>query len=125
MFIALLKVTLIALFIHTPVEAAGGTTRLDVTVGGVVSWDDPVEKVHTKLLASALPARSLAPVVIVAVYALPVVRADNGVAVATKPTFVTRTGILVDPCCKTKVVLLIVAGSITLLNVAAIFWLSG
>ena len=40
---------------------------VEVTVGAVVSAVAPVVKVQTKLLASGLPARSLAPVVIVAV----------------------------------------------------------
>ena len=41
--------------------------RVDVTMGAVMSGVAPVVKVHTKLLARALPARSLAPVVIVPV----------------------------------------------------------
>ena len=63
--IASLKVAVIFVLIATPVAALAGTVRL--TVGAVVSGAAPVVKLHTKSLASALPARSLAPVVIVAV----------------------------------------------------------
>ena len=45
-----------------------------------------VLKFHTLLLASAFPARSLAPVVIVAVYSVPATRLLVGVKVATRPT---------------------------------------
>ena len=51
--------------IATPVAALAGTMKL--TVGRVVSVVVPVVKLQTKAVASALPARSLAPVVIVAV----------------------------------------------------------
>jgi hypothetical protein len=43
---------------------------VEVTFGGVVSGTAPVVKDHTRLLAIAFPARSRAPVVIVAVYAV-------------------------------------------------------
>ena len=40
---------------------------VEVTVGGVITGMVAVVKVQTKLLASAVPARFVAPVVIVAV----------------------------------------------------------
>ena len=63
--IASLKVAAIFWLIVTPVAALAGTVR--ITVGAVVSGVAPVVKLQTKLLASALPARSRVPVVIVAV----------------------------------------------------------
>src|SRR5256885_1576757 len=63
--IASLKAAAIFWLMATPVAALAGTVKL--TVGAVVSGVAPVVKLQTKLLASALPARSLAPVVIVAV----------------------------------------------------------
>jgi hypothetical protein len=51
--------------IPTLVAISSGT--VEVTVCADVFEVVPVVKVQTKLLASALPARSLAPVVIVAV----------------------------------------------------------
>ena len=63
--IALLKVALTVWLIGTPVAISVGMVEL--TVGAVVSVDAPVVKLQTKLVASALPARSVAPVVIVAV----------------------------------------------------------
>ena len=50
----------------TPMAPFAGSVEL--TVGAVVSGTVPVVKLHTLSTASALPARSLAPVVIVAVY---------------------------------------------------------
>ena len=63
--IALLKVALSLLLTATAVAELTGT--VEATVGGVVSGVAPVVKLHTKLLAKALPARSLAPVLTVAV----------------------------------------------------------
>src|SRR5438477_96561 len=48
--------------------AAALTGRVALTVGRVVSGAAPVVKVQTKSVGSGLPARSLAAVVIVAVY---------------------------------------------------------
>jgi hypothetical protein len=62
----------IALLMATPVAALTGIVEL--TVGAVVSKASPVVKFHTKSSASALPAKSLAPMVIVAVYGVLVVR---------------------------------------------------
>ena len=62
---------------QTPTETVGGVT--EITVGGTQL---PVVKVHTKLLARAMPYSSVAPVVIVAVYAVVARRALDGVKVA-------------------------------------------
>jgi hypothetical protein len=64
-----LKVTAICEFSAVFVAPAAGT--LSATVGGVTSGAAAVVKVHTKLLRSALPDRSIAAVVIVAVRAVP------------------------------------------------------
>ena len=63
--IALSKVALTEASTTTPGVPSAGFKR--VTVGAVVSVVSPVVKVQTKLLASALPDRSVTPVVIVAV----------------------------------------------------------
>jgi len=63
--IASLKVALTLWLMPTAVAALTGTVEL--TVGGVTSAVAPVVKLQTKLVTSALPARSLAAVVIVAV----------------------------------------------------------
>ena len=64
--IVLLKVAAIFWFKGTPIATLTGSVEL--TVGGVTTTAAPVVNVHTKLFARGLPARSLAPVVIVAVY---------------------------------------------------------
>jgi hypothetical protein len=53
---------------------------VEITVGGAA-----VVKVHTKLADSAAPVGSFAPVVIVAVYKVPVARSAEGVSVAVLP----------------------------------------
>jgi hypothetical protein len=63
--IPVLKVALTAWLMFTPVAALSGA--VEVTVGAVAFEVVPVVNVQAKVLASALPARSLAPVVIVAV----------------------------------------------------------
>src|SRR2546429_241990 len=75
--IASLKVALMVWLIGTAVAALAGTVAL--TVGGVVSGVAPVVKLQTKSAASALPARSLAAVVIVAVYVVRGARVPAGV----------------------------------------------
>ena len=76
-------------------------------------------KVHTKLAASMLPNMSVAPVVIVAVYRVPTVRALEGVSV--KVVFVASAVMgPVTPGVTVKVVELMVAEFIGLLNVAEI-----
>ena len=62
-----------------PARIAYGAAAPSATVAG--PNDAAVEKVHTKLLASALPAKSLAPVVIVAVNVVPDARLLTGVKV--------------------------------------------
>ena len=79
-----LKVAAAFLLRATPVAPFAGSVK--VTVGAVVSAAAPVVKVHTKLLANALPARSLAPVVIVAVKRVLAARLADGEKVAVKPT---------------------------------------
>src|SRR5438309_1408082 len=81
--IASLKVALMVGLIATAEATLAGTVAL--TVGGVVSGVAPVVKLQLKFAASALPARSLAPVVIVAVYAVRGARALAGVKVAVTP----------------------------------------
>src|SRR6266571_899578 len=81
--IASLKVALMAWLIATAVAPLAGTVTL--TVGGVVSGVAAVVKLQPKSAASALPARSLAPVVIVAVNVVRGARALAGVKVAVTP----------------------------------------
>jgi len=66
-YISSLKVAGITVLGHTLPEPSAGDT--EITVGGGGGGHDvaPVVKVHTKLLASALPKASLAPEVMVAV----------------------------------------------------------
>jgi len=66
-FMASLNVAVITVLGHTPMAPLGGATVMTVGGGGAVHVVTEVVKVHTKLLASALPFGSLAPVVIVAV----------------------------------------------------------
>src|SRR5947208_6594258 len=82
-FIASLKVALMVWLIGTAVAPLAGTVAL--TVGGVVSRVAPVVKLQLKPVVSALPARSLAPVVTVAVYVVSGARALAGVKVAVNP----------------------------------------
>ena len=63
-FIASLKVAVTTVLGQTPTAPASGVT--EITVGGAHGLV-PVVKVHTKLVASAMPYTSMAPVVIVAV----------------------------------------------------------
>ena len=63
--IASLKVAAMFLLRATAVAALAGSVEL--TVGAVVSGVTPVVKLQLKPVASALPARSLTPVVMVAV----------------------------------------------------------
>ena len=82
-FIALLKVALIVWLMATAPAPLAGTVEL--TVGRVVSGVAPVVKLQPKSVASALPARSLAPVVTVAVNVVRGARALAGVKVAVTP----------------------------------------
>ena len=59
---------------------------VEVTVGGLLTGTEPpVVNVQTKLLATGLPARSCAPVVIVAVNRVFAARAVVGVKTAAEP----------------------------------------
>jgi hypothetical protein len=75
---ASLNMAEIAVLTATAVAPLAGI--VETTVGGTA-----VVKVHTKLAASAAPVGSLAPVVIVAVYDVPVARMAVGVNVAVVP----------------------------------------
>src|SRR5207253_1814863 len=116
--IASLKVALMVWLIGTAVAASAGTVAL--TVGRVVSGVAPVVKLQLKSVASALPARSLAPVVTVAVYAVRGARLPAGVKVAVTPASATVPATVAAPCFKVKLAVLIVKGSIASLKMAAI-----
>ena len=62
------------------------TGTVSVTLGRVVSGARPVVNAHTKLPANAMPAVSVAPVVIVAVKVVLPARLLAGVKVAVVPT---------------------------------------
>src|SRR5437899_716870 len=81
--IASLKVALMVWLIATPVAALAGTVEL--TVGGVVSGAIAEIGRQLERVASGLPARSLAPVVTVAVYAVSGARLPAGVKFAVTP----------------------------------------
>ncbi len=83
-FMALLKVAATVWLRGTPVAPFAGI--VEITVGLVVSGASPVVKVHTKLLVKAVPARSLAPVVSVAVYNVLARSGTGAVNVATDPS---------------------------------------
>jgi hypothetical protein len=110
-FIVVLKVAVIRVVGQAVVEASAGRTE---TTAGVVHATGV--KVHTKLAANATPNWLSAPVVIVAVYIVPATRGLDGVKV--KIVFVGSAVIGPDtPGVTVKVVALIVAGFIALLNV--------
>jgi hypothetical protein len=111
-FIGPLNVAETRVFTGTAVAPAAGT--VETTVGG-----GAVVKVHAKLAARPAPARSFAPVVIVAVYKVLLARTSVGVNVAVEPANVTApaTGVRPGPV-KVNVALLIVSGSIGSLKVA-------
>lgn len=79
-----LKVAVTTELTEVPVASFAGTVAL--TVGGVVSGRAPVVHFQTKLLARGLPARSLAPVVMVAVYSVLGARATAGAKTDATPT---------------------------------------
>jgi hypothetical protein len=82
--IALLNVALIPALGATEIAPLPGV--VEVTTGAVLFGPTPVVKVQVKATANAFPARSVAPVVIVAVNNTPVARALLGVNVAVAPT---------------------------------------
>jgi len=94
-----LKVAVIAAFTATPVAALAGL--VDDTVGGVLSVVVPVVNDSVKAAAIALPAASLAPVVIVARYVVFAAKLLDGVNVAVVPLYVT---VPVTPLSNVKVV---------------------
>src|ERR1700693_1785449 len=93
------------------------------TVGRVLSTPEPVVKVHTLLKAKALPARSVTPVVIVAVYWVLAVRAVPGAKIAAAPVHFTVPEIRFGPWLKVNVPGVQLAGATVSLKYAAIFWL--
>jgi hypothetical protein len=113
-FIASLNVAETRVLTGTAVALLAGT--VEITVG-----DAAVVKVHTKLAARGTPVGSFAPVVIVTMYKVPVVRAALGVNVAVVPAKLTvpATGVAPGPD-KVKVAAFIVAGFMDSLNVAEI-----
>ena len=84
---------------------------MKLTVAGVVSGIAPVVKLQTKLLASGLPAKSVAAVVIVAVKSVFGAKSLFGVNVAVVPAYVTVPGttVLPGPCNKKLAVVMVVA----------------
>ena len=82
--IALLKVALMAALGGTIAIPLPGVVR--VIVGAVVSRPEPVVKVQLNAAANGLPARSLVPVLIVAVNKTPAARGLLGVNFALAPT---------------------------------------
>jgi hypothetical protein len=73
--------------VATPIAALAGDV-VD-TVGGVVSESAPVVKLQMKLAASGFLARSLAAVVIVAVYCVAEARLAEGTSIAVLPLLTT------------------------------------
>jgi hypothetical protein len=118
-FIASLKVAVTAVLGHIPTVRTGVT---EITVGGAHASLEVV-KLHARLLASATPYSSIAPVVIVAVYVVLSAR-PGAFGVKVKIVLVgseviapaTETGGV--PAVKVNVVALIVAGCIGRLKVA-------
>jgi hypothetical protein len=76
-FIGSLNVAETAVFTKTPVAEIAGI--VEITVGA------PVVKVHTKFACRGLPAGSVAPVVMVAVYRVKAASEAVGVKVAVVP----------------------------------------
>lgn len=81
--IALLKVALIAELGATALAPLAGLVK--VTVGAVESGPEPAVKVQVNADAIGFSERSLAPVLIIAVYNTPAVNALLGVNVAAAP----------------------------------------
>jgi hypothetical protein len=123
--IASLKLAEISVLSATPVAPATGTVEL--TVGAVVSGVAPVVKLQVKALARALPATSLATVVIVAVQMVLAGRLLDGVKVATLPlTAYPTVPVLAVPAghASVKLAVVRVSGSIASLKLAEISVLS-
>jgi hypothetical protein len=120
-FMASLNVAETVVLTATPTDPLTGKVEITVGLGA-----GTVVKVQTKLAASAAPVGSFAPVVIVAVYKVPLARAVVGVNVAVVPANVTApiTGMAPGPV-KVNVAALIVAGFMASLNVAETAVLTG
>jgi hypothetical protein len=107
---------------HIPRAASGGDTEITVGGGGGTHAAAEVVKVHTKLLASALPATSWAPVVMVAVKAVlrasVLVGVKTNIWLGTSWVMVPATGVTPGPV-SVKVAGLMVAGFIACGKVAA------
>jgi hypothetical protein len=118
-FIASLNVAETVVSTATPVAPFTGIVEMTVGGGAVV-------KVHTKFAASAAPVGSFAPVVIVAMYKVPVARMVVGVNVAVVPAKVTvpTTGVAPGPA-KVNVLELMVAAFMASLKVAETGVLTG
>src|SRR6202040_478279 len=114
-FMASLNVAEIVVFTATAVAPFVGT--VETTVGGTAVA--AVVNVHTKSAASAAPAGSFAPVVMVAVNKVLLARTAAGVKLAVFPAKLTDPVTPVAPGpVSVNVVVLIVAASIGTLNVA-------
>jgi hypothetical protein len=117
-FMASLKVAVTTVLGHTPMAPLGGVTEITAGGGGAAHDETAVIKVHTKLLASALPEGSLAPVVIVTVYVVLSARLLEGVKVNIL-LVASPVTVPVTPGATVKVVVLMVVGSIACGKVAA------
>jgi hypothetical protein len=107
-----LNVAETTMFTGTAMAPFAGT--VETTAGGAA-----VVRVHTKFAASPAPAGFFAPVVIMAVYEVPVASTIAGVNVAVTPAYVTvpATGVAPGPV-TVKVPALMVAAFMASLNVA-------
>ena len=127
-FIDSLKVATMSAFLATPVARSAGL--VEITVGSVVSVVVPVVKFHVLAAAIALPALSLAPVVIVALYAVLAAKLPTGgvniatFPVSSSPTVPTTPTAGTADVATVNVVVLIVAGFIASLKLAVILLLS-
>jgi hypothetical protein len=113
--IAWLKVAEIITEVDWFIAPSGGVKAVTVGADPV-----PVVKLQTLSAANALPLRSLAPVVIVAVYSVSGVRSASGVKVAVWPEATTVPDMEVPAVATVKVVVVTVAVSIAWLKFAMI-----
>jgi hypothetical protein len=118
--IALLKVAV--MFALTASFVIPPTGLVETTVGAVVSGAVPVVKLHILLKANALPARSVAPVVIIASYVALESRVLVGVKVAITPVYAAMHSTVapVTSFDKVKVAVVSIAVFIFSLKVAVI-----
>ena len=104
---------------------APSALMVPVTTGASVSGPSPVVKFHAKSTASALPARSLTPVVIVALYGVLGARWLAGTNTALTLEYFTVPDTGVSPCFRVKVTVKTVNGFIASLKTAVIALLMG